>query len=133
MDESVRVDKYLWSIRIFKTRSVAAEAIKKGRVLIGGLPVKNSRLVKIGLTIDVRFPPITRSFKVLAISGKRMGAKLVPDFMEEVTAEDQIELLEITRLANSMGRSKGLGRPTKKDRRDMDKMDDVDETDDWDF
>ena len=119
MDESVRIDKYLWAIRVFKTRSVAAEAIKKGRVLIDGLPVKNSRMVKIGITIDVKFPPITRSYKVLAISGKRMGAKLVPDFMEEVTTEDQIELLELTRLANSMGRRKGLGRPTKKDRRDL--------------
>ncbi|MGQ1785502.1 MULTISPECIES: RNA-binding S4 domain-containing protein [unclassified Saccharicrinis] len=130
MDESVRVDKYLWAVRVFKTRSVAAEAIKKGRVLIGGLPVKNSRLVKVGIVIDVKFPPITRSFKVLTITGKRMGAKLVPDFMEEVTAKDQIELLELTRLANSMGRRKGLGRPTKKDRRDLDKME---EEDDWDF
>jgi len=129
MDDSVRVDKYLWAIRIFKTRSVAAEAIKKGRVLIGGLPVKNSRLVKVGIIIDVKFPPITRSFKVLAISGKRMGAKLVPDFMEEVTTEDQIELLELTRMANSMGRRKGLGRPTKKERRDLDNI----EVDDWDF
>ncbi len=129
MDDSVRVDKYLWAIRVFKTRSVAAEAIKKGRVLIDGLPVKNSRMVKIGMTIDVKFPPITRSFKVLAISGKRMGAKLVPDFMKEVTTEDQIELLELTRLANAMGRRKGLGRPTKKDRRDLDRL----ETDDWDF
>lgn len=129
MEDSVRVDKYLWAIRVFKTRSVASEAINKGRVLIGGLPVKNSRLVKAGLTIDVKFPPITRSFKVLAITGKRMGAKLVPDFMEEVTAEDQIELMELTRMANAMGRKKGLGRPTKKDRRDLDNMD----VDDWDF
>ncbi len=129
MDDSVRVDKYLWAIRVFKTRSVAAEAIKKGRVLIDGLPVKNSRMVKTGMTIDVKFPPITRSFKVLAISGKRMGAKLVPDFMKEVTTEDQIELSELTRLANAMGRRKGLGRPTKKDRRDLDRL----ETDDWDF
>ena len=90
MEESVRVDKYLWAVRVFKTRSLAAEAIKKGRVLIDGLPVKNSRLIKVGLTVDVKFPPITRSFKVLAISGKRMGAKLVPDFMKEVTADDQI-------------------------------------------
>ena len=130
MDESIRLDKYLWAVRVFKTRSIASEAIKKGRVLIDGQTVKNSRLVKVGMIIDVKFPPITRSFKVLAISGKRMGAKLVPDFMVEVTADDQIELLELTRLANSMGRRKGLGRPTKKDRRDLEKMDEVD---DWDF
>ncbi len=130
MEEGVRIDKYLWAIRIFKTRSVAAEAIKKGRVMIEGLPVKNSRVVKVGMTIDVRFPPIVRSFKVLAISGKRMGAKLVPDFMKEVTSDDQIELLELSRMANAMGRRKGLGRPTKKDRRDIDKLDEID---DWDF
>ncbi|MCW3806522.1 RNA-binding S4 domain-containing protein [Plebeiibacterium marinum] len=130
MEDGVRIDKYLWAIRVFKTRSIATEAIKKGRVLIDGLPVKNSRVVKVGITIDVKFPPITRSFKVLAISGKRMGAKLVPDFMKEVTAEDQIELMELTRMANAMGRRKGLGRPTKKERRDLDKLDEID---DWDF
>ncbi|WP_075603501.1 RNA-binding S4 domain-containing protein [Saccharicrinis aurantiacus] len=128
-DSGIRIDKYLWAIRVFKTRSVAAEAIKKGRVLIGGLPVKNSRIVKVGLVIDVKFPPITRSFKVLALSGKRMGAKLVPDFMKEVTTDEQLEIMEMTRLTNAMGRRKGLGRPTKKDRRDIDKM----EVDDWDF
>ncbi len=130
MEEGVRIDKYLWAIRVFKTRSVAAEAIKKGRVMIDGLPVKNSRVVKVGMTIDVRFPPIVRSFKVLEISGKRMGAKLVPDFMKEVTSDDQIELLELSRMANALGRRKGLGRPTKKDRRDLDKLDEID---DWDF
>ncbi len=129
MDENVRIDKYLWAVRIFKTRSIAAEAIKKGRVLIEGQQVKNSRLVKVGMVIDVKFPPAIRSFKVLAISGKRMGAKLVPDFMVEVTSADQVELIELTKLANAMGRRKGLGRPTKKDRRDLDKM----EMDDWDF
>ncbi len=129
MDEGVRVDKYLWAVRIFKTRSVAAEAIKKGRVSVDGMQVKNSRLVKVGMVIDVKFPPAIRSFKVLAISGKRMGAKLVPDFMKEVTTDDQLELIELTRLSHSMGRRKGLGRPTKKDRRDLDKM----EFDDWDF
>ncbi len=130
MDDTVRIDKYLWAIRIFKTRGLAAEAIKKGRVLIEGQSVKTSRIVKAGITIEVKMPPITRSYKVLAISGKRMGAQLVPDFMTEVTSPEQLETLELTRLTNAMGRQKGLGRPTKKDRRDMDKME---ETDDWDF
>ncbi len=129
MDEGIRVDKYLWAVRIFKTRSLAAEAIKKGRVSVDGMQVKNSRQVKIGMVIDVKFPPATRSFKVLEISGKRMGAKLVPDFMLEVTTDEQLELIELTRLSNSMGRRKGLGRPTKKDRRDLDRI----ELDDWDF
>lgn len=130
MDDTVRIDKYLWAIRIFKTRGLAAEAIKKGRVLIEGQTVKTSRIVKAGITIDVKMPPITRSYKVLAITGKRMAAKLVPDFMTEVTTAEQLETLELTRLANAMGRQKGLGRPTKKDRRDMNKME---EADDWDF
>ena len=130
MEGAVRIDKYLWAIRIFKTRSVAAEAIKKGRVLMEGLPVKSSRMISVDMVIDVKFPPVTRSFKVLKIAGKRMGAKLVPDFMMEVTTEDQIELIEMTRLAHSMGRSKGTGRPTKKDRRDLDQMEEID---DWDF
>lgn len=130
MDDTVRIDKYLWAVRIFKTRGLAAEAIKKGRVLIEGQAVKTSRIVKVGITIEIKMPPIIRSYKVLAISGKRMGAQLVPDFMTEVTSADQLETLELTRLANAMGRQKGLGRPTKKDRRDMDKME---ETDDWDF
>ncbi len=130
MDDTVRIDKYLWAIRIFKTRGLAAEAIKKGRVLIEGQAVKTSRIVKAGTTIEVKMPPITRSYKVLAITGKRMGAQLVPDFMTEVTSPEQLETLELTRLANAMGRQKGLGRPTKKDRRDMDK---IEEADDWDF
>lgn len=130
MDETVRIDKYLWSIRIFKTRGIAAEAIKKGRVLIEGQTVKTSRVVKAGITIDVKTPPITRSYKVLAITGKRLGAKLVVDFMTEVTTPEQLEILELARLADSMGRPKGLGRPTKKDRREMDK---IQEADDWDF
>ncbi|TAJ13424.1 RNA-binding S4 domain-containing protein [Marinilabiliaceae bacterium JC017] len=122
--ESVRIDKYLWAIRLFKTRSLAAEACKKGRVAIKGQPAKSSRTVKIGDIIDVRIPPITRKFHVLNLSEKRMGAKLTPDFIEEITPDDQIELLEMTRLANSMGRRRGLGRPTKKDRRDLDKLSD---------
>ncbi len=130
MEEGVRIDKYLWAIRIFKTRSVAAEAIKKGRVSIDGQTVKTSRTIKLGQVIDVKFPPVTRSYKVLAVTGKRMGAKLVPDFMKEVTTDEQMELIEIQKLSYAMGRRKGLGRPTKKDRREIEKWE---EQDDWDF
>ncbi len=129
-DSDIRIDKYLWAIRIFKTRSIAAEAIKKGRVSIDGQTVKTSRTIKVGQVIDIKFPPVTRSFKVLALSGKRMGAKLVPDFMTEVTTPEQMELIEIQKLSFAMGRRKGLGRPTKKDRRELDKWE---EQDDWDF
>ncbi len=120
--ENVRIDKFLWAVRLFKTRSMAAEACKKGRVQISGMNVKSSRTVKPGDTIDIKTPPITRTYKVLAVAEKRMGAKLVPDFIKDITPEDQLEILEMTRLAYQQGRRKGLGRPTKKDRRDIERL-----------
>ncbi len=115
-----RIDKFLWSVRIYKTRTIAAEAIKKGRISMGGTQVKASRTVKAGDTVDVRVPPATRSFKILDIPRSRVGAKLVPNYITEVTAPDQLEIIELQKLAASMNRQKGLGRPTKKDRRDID-------------
>ncbi len=120
--DSVRIDKFLWAVRLFKTRSVAAEACKKGRVLLDGVNAKASRTIKTGDTISIKTPPITREYKVIDVSEKRMGAKLTPDFIKEITAADQLEILELTRLTNSQGRQRGLGRPTKKERRDLDKM-----------
>jgi len=119
---NVRIDKFLWAVRLFKTRSIAAEACKKGRVLINGITVKSSRTVKQGDTIDIKTPPITRTYKVLSVAEKRMGAKLVTDFIKDITPEDQLEILELTRLAYNQGRRKGLGRPTKKDRRDIERL-----------
>jgi len=87
MAEHVRIDKWLWAVRIFKTRSQATEACKKGRVTIGDLPVKASREVHPGEVVKVRKPPFTRSFKVLGLAEKRMGAKLAGDFVEDVTLE----------------------------------------------
>lgn len=115
-----RIDKFLWSVRIYKTRTIAAEAIKKGRISMGGTQVKASRTVKAGDTVDVRVPPATRSFKIIDIPRSRVGAKLVPNYITEVTAPDQLEIIELQKLAASMNRQKGLGRPTKKDRRDID-------------
>ncbi|MCQ2236941.1 MAG: RNA-binding S4 domain-containing protein [Bacteroidales bacterium] len=115
-----RIDKFLWSVRIYKTRTIAAEAIKKGRISMGGTQVKASRTVKAGDTVDVRVPPATRSFKILDIPRSRVGAKLVPNYITEVTTPDQLEIIELQKLAASMNRQKGLGRPTKKDRRDID-------------
>ncbi len=119
---NVRTDKFLWAVRLFKTRSMAAEACRKGRVQIDGTVVKSSRTVKPGDTINIKIPPVTRSYKVLATAEKRMGAKLVPDFIKDITPEDQLEILELTRLAYKQGRRKGLGRPTKKDRRDIERL-----------
>ncbi len=130
--EPVRIDKFLWSVRLFKTRSIAAEACKKGRVTIGGMQVKTSRVVKEGDVIEIRVPPIVRSFKIIALAKNRMGAKLVPEHIIEVTPPDVLAALEIHRMAQSAGRQKGLGRPTKKERRDLDEffLDGFDDFDD---
>ena len=122
MDDKVRVDKWLWAVRIFKTRSMAAEACKKGKVTINGVTIKPSREVKINEQIDIRVPPITRSYLVTAISGKRMGAKLAIDFVKDVTAQDQLDLLVATKTYGFEARQRGTGRPTKQDRRLIDKL-----------
>lgn len=120
MAEGVRVDKWLWAVRLFKTRSQATEACKKGDVSINDLPVKPSRMLQANEIIKVRKAPITRSFKVLALAGKRMGAKLVVDFVEDVTPAEELELLEMQKHMRWSARDKGTGRPTKKDRRELD-------------
>lgn len=133
MANEVRIDKWLWAVRIFKTRTIACDACKLGRVTIGGQKVKPSRNIKVGEIIEVRKPPITYSFKVLALSENRMGAKLVPGFMENVTPREQLDLLEMNRISGFIDRAKGLGRPTKKDRRDMDDFTQPQFIDEFDF
>jgi len=120
--DSVRIDKFLWAVRLFKTRSISAEACKKNRISIGGQWVKSSRLVKVGEVIEVRVPPITRSYEIVDLAEKRMGAKLVPDFIKDVTPADQLETLELAKMALNLSRPRGMGRPTKKDRRDLDRL-----------
>ena len=124
----VRIDKWLWAVRIFKTRTVAADACKKGRILIDNVPVKPSRNIRVGDVVQVRKPPITFSFNVLALADKRMGAKLVPDFMENVTPPEQYEMLELNKISGFVDRQRGTGRPTKKERRDLEQF-----TDEFDF
>ncbi|BAX79486.1 RNA-binding S4 domain-containing protein [Labilibaculum antarcticum] len=122
MNEKVRVDKWLWAVRIFKTRSMASEACKKGKVSIGGVHIKPSREIRLNEQIDIRVPPITRSYLVTAISGNRMGAKLAVDFVKDVTAQDQLDLLDATKTRGFESRDRGTGRPTKLDRRLIDKL-----------
>lgn len=132
----VRIDKWMWATRIFKTRSVAADACKKGRVMMSGVAVKPSRMVKVGDVIQVRKPPVTFSFKVLELAQNRMGAKLVPQYMENVTPPEQYEILEMNRISGFVNRAKGLGRPTKKDRRELEQFTGADfyePGDDFDF
>ena len=102
------------AVRIFKTRTIAAEACKKGRISINGALAKAARTVKPGDVIQVRKPPVTYSFKVLQPIEKRVGAKLVAEMMENVTAPEQYELLEMSRVSGFVNRAKGTGRPTKK-------------------
>lgn len=130
-----RVDKYLFAMRIYKTRSIAADACKKGRVTMRGVELKPSRTFKIGDTFSVRKGPITYTYEVLRLSENRLSAKLVTDYMRDITAPDQLELLELARLAGKSGRDRGTGRPTKKDRREIEVFfsDDYDEyLDDFD-
>ena len=116
------MDKWLWAARIFKTRSLAADECKNGRVSIKGVKQKPSRMVKEGDVIEVRKPPITYSFKVLKAIQNRVGAKLVPEVLENVTTPEQLELLEMHRISGFVGRARGTGRPTKKDRRDLEEF-----------
>ena len=120
MAEEARIDKWLWAARIFKTRSIAVDACKNGRVTIEGVNVKPSRSVKVGEVVSVRKPPITYSFRILKTIEQRVGAKLIPEIYENVTAPEQYELLEMTRISGFVDRARGTGRPTKKDRRSLD-------------
>lgn len=141
-----RLDKWLWAARIFKTRSIAADACKNGRITMGGVKQKASKMVKEGDVIEVRKPPITYAFKVLKAIQNRVGAKLVPEVLENVTPKEQLELLEMNRISGFVGRARGTGRPTKKERRELDDFiqpaffgdfdfdfDDEDEEDEFDF
>lgn len=136
MKTEVRIDKWLWAVRLFKTRTLAAEACKKGKVIVKGIQVKPSRNVRVEDVISIKRNPFLFSFQVIALSENRMNAKLVPDFMKNVTTADQLELIELARLTGQNGRDRGAGRPTKKDRRDLEEFtepDFMDEEGDWDF
>ena len=119
MNNEARIDKWLWAARIFKTRTIAAASCKKGQVSMNGTTLKASRTIKAGDVVSVRKPPITFSFRVLQPIERRVGAKLIPEILENVTTADQYELLEMNKISGFIGRAKGTGRPTKKDRRNL--------------
>ena len=124
MEEQVRIDKWLWAVRVFKTRSIATEECKKGRVTIDDQPVKPSRVLKPGDVVKVRKSPVTYSYKVKQLIQKRVGAKLVPEYMEDVTPASELEILEMQKNMGWFERERGTGRPTKKERRDIDRFKD---------
>lgn len=115
-----RIDKWLWAARIFKTRSIAADACKNGRVTLNGVNLKPSRTIKEGDVVSVKKPPINYSFKVLKTIEQRVGAKLLPEIYENVTDPKQYELLQMSRISGFIDRAHGTGRPTKKERRALD-------------
>lgn len=131
----MRIDKFLWSIRFYKTRTVSTEEIKKNRVSVGGSVVKSSKEVKEGDIIQIRKNQIDYKIKVLQIPKSRIGAKLVPLHIKDVTDKEQYEMLKLRRMSQDYYRNKGEGRPTKKDRRDMDEYTENDiasDFTDWD-
>lgn len=115
----VRVDKWLWAMRVFKTRTIATEACKKGRVFVGNVIAKPSRTIKVGDVVNVRKSPVTYSFKVLALAQNRLGAKLVPEYMENITPKSELDLLDVVKISGFIDRRKGLGRPTKREGREL--------------
>lgn len=132
-----RIDKWLWAMRIFKTRTIATDSCKKGRVSVGknadsAVVVKPSRLIKVDDIVHVRKPPVTYSFRVKALTENRLGARLVPDYMENITPQSQYDLLDVVKISGFVDRRKGLGRPTKREGRDLARF--TEEVNDgWDF
>jgi ribosome-associated heat shock protein Hsp15 len=116
----VRIDKWLWAVRIYKTRTIALEECKKNRIAVNDAPAKPSRTIKAGDVIRVRKPPVTYSFKVLQLADKRMGASSVSQYLENITPPEEYELLEKNNNSGFVNRAKGSGRPTKKERRSLD-------------
>ena len=133
----VRIDKWLWAMRIFKTRTIATDACKKGRVTIGtvdaGVIAKPSRMIKVDDIINVRKSPITYSFRVKALTENRLGAKLVPEYMVNITPQSQYDLLEVVKISGFIDRRKGLGRPTKREGRELAKFTQEAMDYGWDF
>lgn len=120
--EDVRIDKYLWSIRAFKTRSDATTACNGGKVRLNGADVKPSKPVRVGDTIVVRKGVVTYTYKVLALVDKRQGPKLVPEYAENLTPQEELDKLRAPVETFFLKRDRGTGRPTKKDRRQMDSL-----------
>jgi ribosome-associated heat shock protein Hsp15 len=121
-EESVRIDKWLWAVRIFKTRSSAADACRKGKVSVNGVDVRPSRIVRVGEVVALRQSPIVRTFMVKGLLEKRVGAKIAGDFVTELTPEAEFEKLRLARSDSFGFRDKGSGRPTKRERRSIEKL-----------
>jgi ribosome-associated heat shock protein Hsp15 len=122
IEENIRVDKWLWAVRLYKSRSLATDACNNGRISIQGIRVKPSRSLKVGDILEIKTPPITRTYTVKGLLAQRLSATLVKDFIEDNTAPDQLQILEDSRWQKTVYRDPGEGRPTKKDRRDIEEL-----------
>ena len=122
MADSVRIDKYLWAIRAFKTRSDATDACKGNKVRVGGSPAKPSKEVKPGEVIDIQKGTVRYSYRVIRLLENRVGAQLVPDFAENLTPQSELDKLRAPVETFFIRRDRGSGRPTKKDRRAMEHL-----------
>jgi len=119
----LRIDKFLWAVRLYKTRSIASDACKKGKVLLNGEKTKASKVVNINDTLIVSRPPIQHTYKIKALLKNRVGAKLVSNYISDITAQSELDKLEEIKMSKvEYYRPKGTGRPTKKDRRLLDDM-----------
>jgi ribosome-associated heat shock protein Hsp15 len=117
-----RIDKWLWAMRIFKTRTIAADECKKGRIMIDGIEVKPSRPLHLNEIIIVRKPPLIYTYRVKAFTERRLPAKEVHSFMENLTSDEELAKLDMIKLSGMMNRERGTGRPTKRERRDLDNL-----------
>lgn len=122
MEEGIRIDKWLWTVRVYKTRTQATEACRAGKVRVNDKIVKPSHETRIGETITISIAPVNKTLKVLALPASRLSAKLVPGYMEDLTPSEEIEKLKLARKLNFEYRSRGLGRPTKRERRDIENL-----------
>ena len=119
MEEGVRIDKWLWAVRIYKTRNMATEACKAGKVKTGGASVKPSHNVKPGEIIEVKIPPFVKTIQVKALLSNRVAAKLVEDYLTDLTPKEEYEKMKIAKEVNFEYRQRGIGRPTKRERREI--------------
>ena len=120
--DTVRIDKFLWSVRIFKTRPISAEECGKGRVMVNGTEAKPSRHVKVGDKLSVKKPPVVHTYEIIQLVGKRQGAELVKNYIVDTTPQDELDKVEMARMTAFVKRDRGAGRPTKKERREIEKM-----------
>ncbi|PLX09718.1 MAG: heat-shock protein Hsp15 [Marinilabiliales bacterium] len=122
-NNEVRIDRWLWAVRIFKTRSMATDACKKGRVVIESQNAKPSKMIRPGFIVEVKKPPITFTYEVIDVLENRVGAKLVENYCKNLTPDEELnKLKDLKNDPMIFYRKKGLGRPTKKERRDIDKF-----------